>query len=182
VSGSRSYTFDVPFMSPRATKLLDRLKANDWFRNVGRRTPLRLVGEEVGYRFAKSADEVRTRLRGLAWRNHLNAASNATTDAYDMLYGREWMQKHHHRVIAAYYRLILPIRRKVAPALAKAWDLTGDAATLLLMNMPDWLAAADLERKWRVEFLLGEAAIYLAGHVPCGWSGRDSHCGEFLVY
>ena len=182
MSGSRTYKFDVPFMSPRATKMLDRLKANDWFRNVGQRTTLRLVGEEVGYRFAKSADEVRPRLRTLAWGNHLNAASNAVTDAYDMLYGREWMQKHHHRVIAGYYRLILPIRQKVAPTLAKSWDLTRDAATLLLMNMPAWLAAADLEKKWRVEFLLGEAGIYLAGHLPCGWSGRDPHCGEFLVY
>ena len=183
MKGSRTYRFDIPFMSPRATRLLDRLRANDWFRNVGRQTALRELDRyEVSARFARSADDVRTRLRGLGWRNRLNEASNALTDAYDLLYGREWMEKHHHRVIAAYYRLILPVRRKVAPTLAKAWDLTGAAATLLLMNMPAWLAAADLEKKWRVEFLLGEAGVHFAGHVPCGWTGRDNHCGDFLVY
>jgi hypothetical protein len=183
MDGSRAYTFEVPFMSPRATRLLDRLRANQWLRNVGRKTALKgLVGEGVTARFARSRDEARAALRGLPWDHKLTDAFNATIAAFIRLYGNEWYQKHFNRHFPGYARLVEPVRRPAARAMAEAWDLSEDRCVLLLSNMPGWLAAADLERKWRLEFHLSEAAVYLAGHVPCGWTGRDCHSGQFLVY
>src|SRR5262249_43107041 len=99
-----------------------------------------------------------------------------------LLFGRLWCDTYLRKYAKEYDRLVRPIRPRVLKALRSAGDLDSTARQWLVRSLSGMLMATDLQPLFRVEFLLNEARIYLAGHIPCGWSGPALHTGEFAAY
>lgn len=154
-------------MNASVTKLLNQLRSAPWFSNCGKS----LAGDFVRVTSLDEARRLYSGQKGLRWENFKLAIMNRQGDLiWEVTTGsHEEIQKAGRATDTAIEQFVVESRDHIFSAIKE------DPALRRMVRLDLGWIAGEIEDSRVKEldfFSTNLLPVYLAGHMPCGWSGK----------